>query len=360
MSAALTDAGFAVLRFDFTGLGQSEGDFANTDFSSNTHDVVAAAEWLRANHGTPQLLVGHSLGGAAMLAVAADIPGVRAVATIAAPSSPDHVTGLFAGQLDDIERSGAADVEIAGRTFTIRRDFVDDLRSHRVVDQVGRLGVPLLLLHSPVDNVVSVDHAARLFGAARHPKSFVSLDGADHLLSDPADARYAASMIAAFADRYIVDARDRRPRSEGLIVAETAHGNYVNHVVVGRHHFIADEPEAANGQDAGPAPYDLLASALGACTSMTVRMYADRKGMPLDRVMVEVRHAKVDVDDCPECRDNPRLTGTKGRIDRFERLITLAGELSDAERDRLLQVSERCPVHRTLEGGSAIATRLVD
>jgi uncharacterized OsmC-like protein/alpha/beta superfamily hydrolase len=361
---ALTDDGFGVLRFDFTGLGMSGGEFENTDFTSNTEDLIAAADWLRATHRAPQVLVGHSLGGAAVLAVAADIPETRAVATIGAPASPDHVTGVFSQSLDEISTTGAADVELAGRPFRIRQQFVDDLRSHVVTDRVATMKRALLVLHSPIDNTVSIDHASEIFGAARHPKSFVSLDGADHLLTGRRDAAFAAAMIGAFADRYIVDESGALevPRATApVVVAETSQGPFLNHVVVGRHRMLADEPESVGGYDAGPSPYDLLGAALGACTSMTLRMYADRKGVPLDRVMVEVTHGKVHANDCVECTDNELLTGRSGMIDRFDRVVTVVGDgLSDEHRAKLLEIADKCPVHRTLESASAIVTRLGD
>jgi uncharacterized OsmC-like protein/alpha/beta superfamily hydrolase len=359
---ALTDEGFAVLRFDFTGLGMSGGEFENTDFTSNTEDLVAAADWLRSQHRAPQLLVGHSLGGSAVLAVAGEIAEVRAVATIAAPSSPDHVTDVFRSSLDEIAATGRARVQLAGREFAIRQQFVDDLRSHVITDRVRTMKRALLVLHSPIDNTVSVEHAAEIFGAARHPKSFVSLDGADHLLTDRDDARFAASMIGAFAGRYVVDesgALDAPRASAPVVVAETTQGPFLNHVVVGRHRLLADEPESVGGFDAGPSPYDLLGAALGACTSMTLRMYADRKGVPLDRVTVAVTHGKVHADDCAECSANELLSGRSGMIDRFERVVTVDGDdLTEDQRTKLLEIADKCPVHRTLEASSSIVTRL--
>ena len=362
---ALTDVGFGVLRFDFTGLGMSDGEFANTNFTSNTEDLVAASDWLRVEQRAPQVLIGHSLGGSAVLAVAGSIPEVRAVATIGAPSSPEHVTGVFpSSALDEIESSGVAEVQLAGRTFTIRQQFVDDLRNHVVTERVAAMKKALLVLHSPIDNTVGIDNAADIFLAARHPKNFVSLDGADHLLSQSADAAFAASMIGAFADRYVVDesgARDAPRATAPVVVSETSQGAFLNHVVVGRHRLLADEPESVGGFDAGPSPYDFLGAALGACTSMTLRMYADRKQLPLDQVTVEVAHGKVHADDCVECADNGRLAGRTGMIDRFERVLHIAGDdLTDADRGKLLEIADKCPVHRTLESATSIVTRLAD
>ena len=364
IASSLTDAGFGVLRFDFTGLGMSAGEFENTDFTSNTDDVVAAADWLRSERRAPQVLVGHSLGGAAVLAVASEIPEVRAVATIGAPASPDHVTGVFGSSLDEIAHEGAAQVQLAGRTFTIRQQFVDDLRGHVITERVATMRKALLVLHSPIDNIVSVDHASEIFRAARHPKSFVSLDGADHLLTDRVDAGFAADMIGAFADRYIVDESgglDAPRASAPVVVAETTQGPFLNHVVIGRHRLLADEPESVGGFDAGPSPYDLLGAALDACTSMTLRMYADRKGLPLDRVAVEITHGKVHAEDCAECSDNDLLADRAGMIDRFERVVTVTGDdLTADHRAKLLEIADKCPVHRTLESASSIVTRLSD
>lgn len=341
IATALTDAGFGVLRFDFTGLGNSEGEFANTNFTSNTDDVLAAADWLRAEHRAPQLLIGHSLGGAAVLAIAGEIPEVRAVATIGAPSDAAHVTSIFQSSVEEIEATGQAEVQLAGRPFTIRKQFLDDLQTHVVVKRVATSKKALLVLHSPVDNTVGIDNAGEIFGAAKHPKSYVSLDGADHLLTKAGDAAFAASMIAGFANRYVVNQSgvlDAPKASAPVVVAETAQCPFLNHVVVGQHRLLADEPTSIGGFDAVPAPYDFLGAALGTCTSMTLRMYADRKKLPLDRSIAE---------------------GRTNMIDRFERVITIEGDdLTDADRDKLLAIADKCPVHRTLENASVIATRL--
>lgn len=367
IATALTDAGFGVLRFDFTGLGNSEGEFANTNFTSNTDDVLAAVDWLRTEHRAPQLLIGHSLGGAAVLAIAGEIPEIRAVATIGAPSDPAHVTGIFQSSVEEIEASGQAEVQLAGRPFTIRKQFLDDLQNHVVVERVADSKKALLVLHSPVDNTVGINNAGEIFDAAKHPKSYVSLDGADHLLTNASDAAFAASMIAGFANRYVDDqsgALDVPKASAPVVVAETAQGPFLNHVVVGQHRLLADEPTSIGGFDAGPAPYDFLGAALGACTSMTLRMYADRKKLPLDRITVEVSHGKVHADDCLECAENDAVfsgiaEGRSSMIDRFERVITIEGDdLTDADRDKLLAIADKCPVHRTLENASVIATSL--
>ncbi len=358
IAAELADHGIAVLRFDFTGLGSSDGEFANTDFSSNTEDLRRAAEWLRTSHRAPQLLIGHSLGGAAVLAAAAGIPEVSAVATIGAPADVAHVAHLFSGSLAEIRQAGQARVVLAGRGFTVRQSFIDDLDRHRLLDAVANLPAALLVLHSPQDSTVGFDQAEAIYAAARQPKSFVTLDHADHLLGRRPDAVFAARMIAEWASRYIADesgAAAPPNASNQVVVAETTQGAFLNHVVVGAHRFLADEPVEIGGFDAGPSPYDFLATALGACTSMTLRMYADRKRLPLDRITVEVSHAKVHAIDCAECAE-----GRSGQIDRFERRIRLEGALADDDRRRLLELADRCPVHRTLEASSVIATALIE
>ena len=295
-----------------------------------------------------------------MIEAAARLPEVRAVATVAAPSDAGHVANLLGGALVDAEQEGDSEVELAGRQFTITRQFVEDLERGSVIDAVRQLGAALLVLHSPVDNAVGIEHAARIYQAARHPKSFVALDGADHLLSRRDDAVYAASMIAAWAARYLVDesgAAEAPDASAQVVVAETTQGTFLNHVVAGQHRFLADEPESVGGFDAGPGPYDFLATALGACTSMTLRMYADRKSLPLDRVTVEVSHDKVYADDkASGAGDGPPAAG--GKIDQFTRVLRLEGELDDEQRASLLRIADRCPVHRTLEQASRIVTSL--
>jgi uncharacterized OsmC-like protein/pimeloyl-ACP methyl ester carboxylesterase len=356
IAAELADLGLGVLRFDFTGLGASEGEFANTDFTSNVGDLVAAAAWLREHHRAPQLLVGHSLGGAAVLVAARHLPEVRAVVTIGAPAGTDHLAARLAGSFSTISDDGVAQVELAGRTFSLRSELLDDLARQEVLGAAAELRAALLLLHSPTDNEVGVEHAARLYTAARHPKSFVALDGADHLLTDRADAAYAARIISTWAARYIIDESGAAPpptTTAQVVVAETTQGRFLNHVVTGGHRFLADEPVVVGGFDAGPSPYDLIGAALGACTSMTLRMYADRKGMRLGRVVVEVTHDRVHADDAPAAADD-----LDARIDRFRRVLHLDGELDDTDRVRLAEIAEKCPVHRTLERTSRIETEL--
>tara|TARA_R110000868_G_scaffold108842_3_gene296781 strand:+ start:5944 stop:7164 length:1221 start_codon:yes stop_codon:yes gene_type:complete len=349
ISRRLAQAGFAVLRFDFTGLGQSEGDFANTNFSSNIQDLVKAGEFLAAKYQAPALMVGHSLGGAAVLAAAAQLPSVRAIATLAAPADASHVRHAFHPDIAEIESQGEAKVMLGGRPFCIRKQFLDDLEGHTLEDAVAALKPALLIAHSPTDNVVGVENATHLFMAARHSRSYLDLDGADHLLSDPADALHAADVIAAWAQRYIgEDLRATPPAPDaegGVVVREAGQGGYANHVVAGAHLMMADEPVDLGGTDRGPSPYGFLNAALGSCTSITLRMYATRKSLPLDRVTVTVRHHKGEAE------------GHEGKIDIFDRAIRLEGDLDADQRQRLLEIADKCPVHRTLHGPVLVQTR---
>jgi len=356
IAARLAAAGFAVLRFDFTGLGHSEGEFENTDFTSNVADLHAAADWLRGQDLAPDLLIGHSLGGAAVLRAAGDIDSARAVVTIGAPYDPDHVLHNFGDALDRIEEDGAAEVTLAGRSFTIGRDFVRDVRAEELGPAIGRMKRALLILHAPRDDVVGIDNAANIFGAARHPKSFVTLDSADHLVSDGKDAEYAAGVIAAWAARYLDLERPEAPEGapEGIVrVSEADADGFLQDIQSGpHHHVLADEPAEYGGTDRGMSPYGFLAAGLGACTSMTIRIYARRKGWKLSHVSVDVSHDKVHREDAE---------GGKGeKVDRFERVIRLQGDLDDAQRDKLLQIADKCPVHRTLERGATVETRQED
>jgi len=360
ISRALTQQRIAVVRFDFTGLGESEGDFEDTTFSSNVGDLVAAASYMEAMLQSPTLLVGHSLGGAAVIQAARRIESVRAVATIGAPFDPKHVRHLFSDSLDEIEGRGEAEVVLAGRPFTISREFVEDLAEHRMQEEIAALGRPLLIFHSPVDETVGIENAARIYGAARHPKSFVSLDTAGHLLLEEQDSLYVGSVLGAWARRYIdypaePDVVDLEVPEElakdNRVTARTASGAFRTEILARGHPLIADEPRAVGGEGLGPTPYDLLGAALGACTSMTLRIYADRKGWPLEEAVVRLEHAKL------YARDEERSEHEDARLDRLDREVTLFGPLDEAQRERLLQIAERCPVHRTLEAGVVIATR---
>lgn len=346
ISQGLAELGFAVLRFDFTGLGASEGEFANTNFSSNIDDLVAAADFLRDRVMAPTILIGHSLGGAAVLAAASHVPEAVAVATIGAPFDPGHVGHLFDGAKAEIERAGEADVELGGRRFKIKKQFLDDIQNQRALENIGALKKALLVFHAPLDQTVGIENAGEIFKAAKHPKSFISLDDADHLLSRRADARYVAAVLAAWADRYLpksdAPSEDQDVKPGEVLVAETGTGKFTQDVRSGRHRLIADEPERLGGSDLGPGPYDYVLAGLGACTSMTVRMYAERKGWPLTRVAVHLEHKKIHAEDCADCETK------SGKLDEISRMLVFEGNLDEDQRARLLEIADRCPVHRTL------------
>ncbi len=359
IAVALAAKGIAVLRFDFTGLGSSEGDFANSTFSSNVADLVRAANHLRDTKKAPAILIGHSLGGAAILAAAGQIPDARAVVTIAAPSDPAHVTGLFKDRIEDIRKHGNVEVSLAGRPFHITTKFLDDIAEHGLMAHVANLHKALLVMHSPTDDTVGIDNATRIFVAARHPKSFVSLAGANHLLDERRDAAYVADVIAAWVTRYLdpVAAEQMPVTGEAphtVVVRETRNSKFQQSISIGPHHMLADEPAAAGGEDSGPGPYDFLLAGLGACTSMTLRLYADRKSLPLQRTTVTLKHSKIHAEDCAECETRD------GMLDQIDLVIAMEGDLDAEQRQRLLEIADKCPVHRTLTSEVHIVTRAAD
>ncbi|GAA5225614.1 bifunctional alpha/beta hydrolase/OsmC family protein [Paeniglutamicibacter antarcticus] len=369
VSKALTASGIAVLRFDFTGLGQSDGDFSNTNFSSNIDDLVSAADFLRKNYQAPRILIGHSLGGSAVLAAAHRIASVRAVATIAAPADPLHVKELLRESVETIREQGFAEVQLGGRRFNIQEQFLADAAAQPQAERIRTLGAALLVMHSPVDQIVSVDEAGKIFSLARHPKSFVALDGADHLLSRREDSQFAADIIGAWAGRYAFEenqapsvggaaptrneAQDASVvREPGIVtVQESGNGSFQQLISSGHHAVLADEPTPI-GTDTGLSPYELLLAGLGACTSMTLRMYAQRKKLDLQKVSVRLAHSRIHAEDCANCET------TSGKIDHIERSITLTGNLSDEQRNRMLEIADKCPVHRTLESEISITSTL--
>ena len=354
ISRALNGAGIAVLRFDFTGLGQSEGEFADTTFSSNISDLLAAVAFLDTHYAAPAILLGHSLGGTAVLQAAASIPAAVAVATIGSPAEPTHVARLFAGARDELERSGFATVSLGGRPFTLGQQFLDDLGAHDLPKTIGALRKALLIMHAPLDDIVEVDNAGTLFAAAKHPKSFVSLDKADHLLSRSEDSLYVGRVLAAWASRYLPepDSAVELAVNGGEVVARTLTDSFRTDFRVGRHHLVADEPASVGGGDLGPSPYDLLAAALATCTSMTLKMYASLKKLRLRSTTVRVSHDKVHAEDCSDCES------TTGKIDEFRRELSFDGELTEKEIARLLEIADRCPVHKTLHGEIKVRTTL--
>jgi putative redox protein len=354
ISKALASRGFAVLSFDFTGLGNSEGDFVDTTFSANVSDLVAAAEFLKSEFESPSLLVGHSLGGAAVIQAASQINSVKAIATIGAPANVEHVKHLFSEQLTALKDKGIAHVNIGGRPFTLKQQFVDDLGRHVVTKTLNDSTRSILILHSPQDDTVNIDNAALLYQAARHPKSFVSLDEADHLLTNKHDSHYAGEVIATWAQRYLglpeQDELETEHQTVALVGDKDA--GYTTLIKAGKHFITADEPEDVGGNDFGPTPYQLLSSALATCTAMTLRMYANRKDWEVNEIKVHVNHDKRHCEDCQ--RDTP-----SARIDYFERLIEIDGNINGEQRLRLLEIADKCPVHKTLEGELKISTKLL-
>lgn len=357
LAGGLTRHGIAVLRFDFTGLGSSEGEFANTNFTSNLDDLVAAADWLRDHHQAPQILIGHSLGGAAVLGAAQRIPESKAIATIGAPYDPEHVIENFGAAVDQINKSGAAEVNLGGRAFTIEKHFLDDISAHNMKQAIASLGRALLIFHAPRDEIVGIENAEQIFLAAKHPKSFVSMDDADHLMHNADDATYVSGVIAAWAQSYIDapnagDAFDLPGGPGDVVVWETGNGKFQQHAVVGgRHYLMADEPQDYGGLDSGPSPYELLLAGLGACTSMTLRMYAEHKKIPLEKVTVRLKHDKVHAVDCQDCDTQ------NGKVDVIEREVVMDGRLDVDTRARLLEIADKCPVHKTLHSEVKIVTR---
>ncbi len=344
-----------MLRFDFTGLGQSEGEFADTNFSSNVDDLLAAVAYLEREHAAPSILIGHSLGGTAVLQAALSVDSAVAVATIGSPAAPSHVKNLFAGSEEILRDVGEALVDLGGRPFLVKKQFLDDLEKQELPAAIASLRKALLVMHAPLDDVVAIDNASELFTAAKHPKSFVSLDNADHLLSREADSWYAGHVLAAWASRYLPEAKppehDLRA-AHGEVVATTFADGFRTDVHMGRHGLTADEPVAVGGTDRGPTPYDLLSAALATCTSMTLRMYANHKKLDLKSATVRVEHDKVHAEDCDDC-DN-----AEGKIDEFRRSISLDGDLTVEQRERMLEIADRCPVHRTLHGEIKVRSRL--
>ncbi len=344
ISRALTSSGFGVLRFDFTGLGESEGDFADTNFSSNIQDIKAAANFLEKEFMAPSLLIGHSLGGSAVLYAAAEMDAVGAVATIGAPADPKHVKNLISSGIEDIKQKGYAEVSIGGRPFTIKKQFIDDLEAVNLSSVLRKMKKALLIAHSPQDNIVGIDNAANIFKEARHPKSFISLDGADHLLSKAEDSTYIGSVIANWARRYI-DFKDMEKPDTNLQVVASLKGNdkFTTQIKAGKHYLIGDEPESYGGNDFGPTPYDFVSAGLATCTAMTVKMYADRKKWKIEEVNVHIEQNKIHAEDCADCEDSDA-----SKIDQFTRVIELKGELDENQKDKLFEIANKCPVHKTL------------
>lgn len=345
ISKALASAGIGVLRFDFTGLGNSQGDFSNTNFSSNVDDLHSACSHLAKKYAMPELLIGHSLGGAAVLKAAVDLEEVKAVVTIAAPSELSHLSDMLVSKNETIEREGQARVNLAGRTFTVKKQLLEDLQKTELLEGVEGFRKALLVMHAPLDDTVAIEHAGRIFQAAKHPKSFVSLDSADHLLTRDRDGHYAAGVIAAWADRYLTPAARENETipKKTVVVRSRQQTRFTQDVFTADHHVLADEPRRLKGNNLGMNPYEFVLAGLGACTSMTLRMYAERKEIPLSGVEVRLQHDRVHADDCEHCQS------TSGKIDRIRKSIHLSGDLSDDQKNRLYEIAEKCPVNKTLQ-----------
>ncbi|TKD62582.1 bifunctional alpha/beta hydrolase/OsmC family protein [Flavobacterium sp. ASW18X] len=355
IARGLTANGFGVLRFDFTGLGESEGEFADTNFSGNVEDVIAAANFLDATYKAPSLLVGHSLGGAAVLQAAAKLDFVTAVATIGAPSHPEHVKHLFKSNLEEIKRNGKAVVNLSGRDFTITRQFVKDLEQNAAKENIQDLRKALLVLHSPQDTIVGIQNAEEIYTAAHHPKSFISLDGADHLLSDKEDATYVGNVIANWATRYVTIKAETPLKSKQEVIASLdSDASFTTQMKVGDHLMVADEPVSFGGQNFGPSPYELVSAGLSACTAMTVQMYAKRKNWPLENIEVHTTYNKQHAVDCEHCEE------PTAKIDTFHRFIKFTGNLDQKQIARMLEIADKCPVHKTLHSQTQVITEFLD
>ncbi|OEK02626.1 osmotically inducible protein C [Roseivirga sp. 4D4] len=352
ISRALTSRGIAVLRFDFTGLGDSEGEFADTNFSSNVQDLIVAAEYLKSEYEAPKLIVGHSLGGAAVLIAAHKLPYITAVATVGAPADPPHVKHLFEGALDEIETAGKAKVSLGGRPFTIKKQFIDDLQEYEQSQVIKELDRPLLILHSPQDDTVDIKNAEKIYLAAHHPKSYISLDGADHLLTRKEDASYVGEVIASWATRYLP-----KPDEDGLttdhqvVVRNEKERGLLTEILANGHYMIADEPKDVGGTDLAGTPYDLLVASLGACTAMTIRLYANHKGLDLEEVKVHLTREKRHAADAESLDE-------KSKMEFIDRELELTGNLTEEQRNRIVEIADRCPVHKTLTQGLIVNTKL--
>lgn len=361
LTAGLARRGFGILRFDFTGQGASEGEFANTNFSSNVQDLICAADFLRQEKTPPLLLFGHSLGGAAVLAAAGEIPEVRAVATVGAPAEPAHVRHLFTDAAADIEKHGEAEVLLSGRPFRIKKQFLEDIEQNRLRGKIAGMNKALIIFHSAADKTVGIDNARKIYEAAQHPKSFISLERADHLLSDKRDALYVSNVLAEWVERYLPEAAEVEAATseddDARVVVTSIGDGLAQKIFNGKHELIADEPSSLGGANTGPTPYGYLLAALGACTAITLKMYANLKKLPLTGVTVSLSHEKIHAGDCAECAEGEATAdGAGGKIDKISRVISISGDLTEAQRERLLQIADKCPVHKTMSAKTVIST----
>jgi putative redox protein len=352
ITLALSQKGFGVLRFDFTGLGQSDGQFENTNFTSNVNDIKAASDYLEEHYKAPELLIGHSLGGTAVLMAGSQMAHVKAIATIGAPCEPEHVLNMITEDLEEIEKKGEATVTLVGREFKIKSQFVEDLRKQGIQKLLGDMRKSTLIMHSPQDETVEVSNARNIYESLHHPKSFVSLDRADHLLSNSSDSIYVGDLVASWVQRYLPHQPENELKTDEQVVARLDEGPFLTEILAGPHHLLADEPADVGGRNLGPSPYEYLSSGLGACTAMTIKMYADRKKWPLKEVKVHLNYDNDYLDDCDKCETEER------KIGKFERIIEVSGDLDEGQRKRILQIANKCPVHKTLEQGVTVETTL--
>ena len=355
ISRALTANGFGVLRFDFTGLGESDGDFEDTNFSGNVDDLISASNFLSQNHMAPSLLIGHSLGGSAAIFATSKIESIKAVATIGAPSNPKHVQHLLHSSLEEIKKTGKATVNLGGRSFTIKKQFLDDIEAKSLPEVAKNLRKAILVMHSPQDTTVDIKNAEDIYKAAHHPKSFVSIDGADHLLMNANDSIYVGNVISNWAKRYV-----NAPKTEALstkqqvIASLDSTDGFTTQMKLGNHYLTADEPKSYGGNDFGPSPYELVSAGLSACTAMTVQMYVNRKGWDLQNIEVHTSYGKIHAIDCGDC------DSTSAKIDTFNREIKLTGNLDNKQIERILQIADKCPVHKTLHNEIQVITKVID
>ena len=343
ISRKLTRSGFGVLRFDFTGLGDSEGAFMDTGFSSNLDDLVAAADYLAENYEAPVLLIGHSLGGTAAIHAGAKIESIKAICTLGAPFEAEHVIQHIGDNKEEIIRKGSTLIKLGGTPFRIGSKFLHDLEKHSTASLLPTMRKALLVMHSPQDDVVGIANAESIFKAAFHPKSFVSLDRADHLLTNSDDAAYTADVIAAWSCKFIPAVAEEKLTTDEDVAAQIGSDEgYSTELVAGLHHFMADEPEIFGGKDLGPTPYQLLNAALGACTAMTLKMYADRKKWPLKKVTVHLSHSKM------HAKDSAEPESERSKVEVFKRYLEIKGDLHSDQINKLMEIADKCPVHRTL------------
>lgn len=354
ITRALTSQGFGVLCFDFTGLGESDGDFSDSNFSGNVEDLIAASDYLKDQYTSPTLLIGHSLGGAAAIFAASKLDSVKAVATIGAPSNPNHVKHLFKSDIEEINKTGQAVVNLSGRDFTIKKQFLTDLETNSLPEVAQQLKKAILVMHSPQDTIVGIKNAEEIYLAAKHPKSFVSLDGADHLLMNKEDSLYAGKVIAGWASRYVDIPEDKEVKTSHQVVAHMHGDAYTTYVKSGKHSLIVDEPVSLGGNDFGPNPYEMVSAGLAACTAITIKMYLDHKGWDLKHIEVHVDHGKIHAEDCADCENK------MGKVDVFERTIRVDGDLDEKQRQRILRIANKCPVHRTLHNEVKVRTSLIE